>query len=541
MAVVVAALALLASACTTSGSSRTTIKAPSPGHCNAVDVDVSPDNAPVIKKLASAFNKSQNAKLPQGCAFVRTWVIDPQDAMQQLAAGWPAPQLDGPLPSMWVPSTSAWANLLNARLEAAHHLPVATIGPSLATTRVVIAMPRPMAVAAHAPLTWPALARLAQRGWAAYGHPEWGPFQLGKPNPTLSSDALVATTATAADPTNAAALEQSVATYGVSPATFLANLFRLDGTRNELTYLSAVVTDDRSLTAYNAGKPNSDPPITGTPKPPKYRLVAATVPDPHLVLDNPLVTLTDTEPNAGASAFAAYLRSADARQAFVLAGYHAPAARPATNTDVAAALQQWSANRKPGRVMILFDVSNSMGDGAGAAAHGASKLVLAERALIRALAVLGPTDEVGLREFSTKLGPSVAADWLDLVPVGPLQTTKARLVRATRALQPRVGSPLYVATSRSFDAMLRGADAAHINGIILLTDGYNEDEQNNDRKALLAHLAAHPRMHLFTIGLGIGADMSSLRLFAQATNGDVYDATNPLNLDNAFATAVANF
>jgi Ca-activated chloride channel family protein len=534
------ALMTFATACAATGSSHPSITAPSPGHCNAVDVDVSPDNATVIKALAASFNKSEQAKLPQGCAFVRTWVIDPPHAVQQLAAGWPAPQIDGPSPAMWIPSSSAWASLLNEQLQAAHRVPIATIGPSLASTRVVVAMPRPMAIAAHAPLTWTALGELAQRGWAAYGHPDWGSFQLGKANPTLSTDSLLATLAATPGSANADALERSVAYYGSSPSTFLTTMARLDGTRHELTYLSAVVIDERLLAAYNAGKPNQTPPVDRGKKAPKYPLVAATVPNASLVLDNPVVTLTSTEPNAGASAFAAFLRSAKARKAFRTAGYRTPVA-PIRSSDVTTALQQWTATRKPARLLILFDVSNSMGDSAGAGAHNETKLTLAQRGLVRALAELGPTDEVGLREFSTKLGAGGKRDWLDLVGIGPLARNKAHLVAATRALEPRVGSPLYTATTRSFDTVLRGADAAHIDGIILLTDGYNEDEQHNDRKALLAHLAAYPHVRVFTIGLGTGADLSTLKLFAQATNADSYDASDPVNLQTAFATAVANF
>ena len=64
----------------------------------------------------------------------------------------------------------------------------------------VIAMPRRMAQA----LGWPNVSigyadilKLAQdpNGWGSKGHPEWGPFKLGKTNPNFSTSALSATIA----------------------------------------------------------------------------------------------------------------------------------------------------------------------------------------------------------------------------------------------------------------------------------------------------------------------------------------------------------
>ena len=31
-----------------------------------------------------------------------------------------------------------------------------------------------------------------QQGWGAFGHPEWGPFKLGKTNPNFSTSGLAA-------------------------------------------------------------------------------------------------------------------------------------------------------------------------------------------------------------------------------------------------------------------------------------------------------------------------------------------------------------
>ena len=55
---------------------------------------------------------------------------------------------------------------------------------------LVFAMPKPMAEALGWPgkaIGWAELAELAAdpKGWAKYGHPEWGAFKLGKTNPNF--------------------------------------------------------------------------------------------------------------------------------------------------------------------------------------------------------------------------------------------------------------------------------------------------------------------------------------------------------------------
>ena len=44
------------------------------------------------------------------------------------------------------------------------------------------------------PIGWPDILELARsdEGWAAFGHPEWGPFRLGKTNPNFSTSGLSA-------------------------------------------------------------------------------------------------------------------------------------------------------------------------------------------------------------------------------------------------------------------------------------------------------------------------------------------------------------
>ena len=74
----------------------------------------------------------------------------------------------------------------------------------------------------------------------------------------------------------------------------------------------------------------------------------------------------------------------------------------------------------------------------------------------------------------------------------------------------------------------------------MLTDGYNEQDDNNLR-ALLSHLGAGTGTRVFTIAYSVQADVPSLTKIAQVTNAWTYDATDPLDLPDVFARALANF
>ena len=92
---------------------------------------------------------------------------------------------------IWTPAGSAWGAVLNDALSAKGQPPMApTDAKSLMRTPLMIAMPRPMAQALgwpDTPIGYADILALAQdpNGWGAKGHPEWGPFKLGKTNPNF--------------------------------------------------------------------------------------------------------------------------------------------------------------------------------------------------------------------------------------------------------------------------------------------------------------------------------------------------------------------
>ena len=239
LTIAVVLMLVVATACG-SHEDPATLHLSNPGKCVPVDVAAAPETASLLDDAASHFNGSAAARLPDGaCAFVRVQPVDSPVASRELIGNWPDADRLGPPPVVWVPGSTMWGELLNARLGEHHRRPMAPNGTPLANTPLVIAMPAPMARALdypHRQIGWIDIEQLARdpRGWGAYGHPEWGPFRLGKGNPNWSTPGLDQTVALAASPLaagNARFLERSVVYYGDSTQAYFDNWQRLAAAR----------------------------------------------------------------------------------------------------------------------------------------------------------------------------------------------------------------------------------------------------------------------------------------------------------------------
>jgi Ca-activated chloride channel family protein len=571
------ALTLVTAAC---GYTKPTpgVHLANPGNCVPVDIAASPGTASLLNGAAAHFNGSRAAELSGGgCAFVRIETVDAPVALRELAGNWPDTVRLGPAPAAWVPGSTMWGQLLDARTGAKSEKPIAPDGVPFALTPLVVAMPAPMAQALgypHRPVSWSELGQLARdpRGWGAYGHPEWGPFRLGKANPnwaTTGLDQTIAADVSAPSPRAAArSLEHSVIYYADTTQTYFDNWRRLAAmsTETALTYLSAAITDERSVVAYNRGHLQSDVSLaTRGPAQVALPLVALYPTDATIEGDNPVIVLdapwSSAAKRAGARAFTKYLLEPATQATVAAAGFRPahgtfrgaapsaadgvdPTARPAAVAPasplvIEQALDHWQTDRRPAKVLVLFDVSESMGDVAGSALT--TKMALAKTVLPTALEQLAPGDDVGLRIFTTKLANPASPNWLDVVPSGPLATRRPALTKAIAALAPEQGSPLYAATRDTYDTVARTIKAARINGVVVVTDGYNEDDHDTDLDALLAHLARNPNIRVFTVAYGNESDFATLRRIAQATNAAIYNARNPVDLVDALPRALGNF
>ena len=278
---VVLAVALLA-ACSSSGSKSSGTKTDNglgdPGNCTTVDMTVSPEKFDLITALAKQFNGSASAKVDGGCVFVRPQSKASGAAMSLLATSWDEGS-EGPRPVIWSPAATSWGAILNQRLTDEGKPAMVHSAKPFMLTPLTIAMPQPMAAALgypDKPIGWTDILRLAtsKQGWAAFGHPEWGPFRLGKTNPNFSTSGLsqlISQTYAAAGKTSgltaedvdspknnafAKGVESAVVHYGDTTLTFLNNWFRTDRQGTSLQYASAVAVEEKSVIDYNRGNPD---------------------------------------------------------------------------------------------------------------------------------------------------------------------------------------------------------------------------------------------------------------------------------------------
>ena len=566
-----------------------------PGDCEVIDVAVSSEKIALLQDLAGTFNDSEDAEVDGSCVFVRPYSKSSGGAAAALSKGWPDEEAEGQRPEAWSPASSAWGAIVNQRLEDAGQQPIVPPSEPFMLTPLVIAMPKPMADALgypETPIGFADILALARdpAGWGAHGHPEWGPFRLGKTNPNFSTSGLSALIAQyyaalgkneglsledLANPTVvdfAKGIESTVVHYGDITPTFLNNLYRNDARGASLTYVSAVAVEEVSVISYNAGNPDGVLSPGEEPRPPRVPLVAVYPKEGTLFSDNPFIILdadwvSDAQ-REGAQRFGVYIQEPENQQRVLEFGFRpgnpsvsvgAPIVaangvdpdQPELTLEVPApevmveALDRWGEQRKPAKVLLLIDVSGSMGD--FATDGGETKLDLAKRAAIDALDQFKDEDEVALRIFSTDLSTTEPTDYIDLVSFGPIGAQREEIASRIRSLIPTQGTPLYTAARDAYRLMQEEYEPDRINAVVLLSDGQNEDPRNSDLQGLLTELgsanegqSARP-VRLFPIAYGDGADISTLRQLAEATNAAAYDASDPATIAKVFTAVISNF
>ncbi len=561
--------------------------------CEPLMVAASSEKASLMKALATHYNQLGRGA-SGSCVTVSVESAASGDMETALVHGWDqnAVASGTARPDVWTPASSTWLNLLRFDQSTADQTSTVPDKPdSVVATPLVLAMPKPMAEALGwpaKPIGWADILPLATnpKGWASLGHPEWGQFTLGKTNPHISTSGLAATvgqliaatgktsdltSADVASPKVRAALaagEQSVVHYGDTTLTFLSNLQEADDRGRGLSYISAVAVEEKSVWDYDMGNPTGDPATLGKHAAPAVPLVAVFPKEGTLYSDSPYAILNadwvTAAKKAGALDFLTWLHEAPQQKAFTDVGFRGtdrapnpalvgpgwavgdakeialPYPAPKVLSEARAA---WDELRKRARVLLLIDVSGSMDEPADGAS-GPSKMELAKQAAIESLKQLTSTDEVGLWVFTDRLSDDTTKVVDKLVAVQPLAKDRQQLQTAIEGLQPQNGTPLFAAARQAFTAMAPTADATHITGIVLLTDGINSYKADSDLGNLVTELstqAAENHVRIFTVAYGASADLDALQQIAKATRAKAYDATNAANINRVLANILSNF
>jgi Ca-activated chloride channel homolog len=509
-----------------------------------------------INDVVPDFNK-QHISACDGPITVKATPVGSGTSMQEIA--------DGTIqPDIWSPAGSVWLTLLNSQWEKKHGSDLvatgATDSPSLVTSPVVIAMWKPEAEALGWPnkaIGWSDIASLSTnpRGWAAYGHPEFGDFKFGHTRPDDSNsglDAIIAENYAAvgklrelslADVTNpttqdfVANLESSIIHYGDSTGFFANEMFTQGP-----NYLSATVMYESLVVQANEGQLYPHLP---------YPVVAIYPKEGTFYSDHPYTILQASwvtpAKRAAALAFRNFLL-APAQQKKALQYGFRPAdlsvgvgspidsahgvdpSEPKSllqvpSADVIQAIEtSWEQQRRKVDVMLVLDRSGSMNDLVG----GFSKIEKAKDGLTEFVNLLGNSDGLGLTVFSTNTDV--------LTPVSALGPKRQSVLTSISNINANGSTRLFDTIAEQANA-LKTLPSKHIKVLIVLTDGMDTSSQLSVSQLLSQITAsganAGEGVKIYTIAYGNDADISELTKIASATGGQEYAGT-PQNINQVY-------
>jgi Ca-activated chloride channel family protein len=507
--------------------------APSTAPAGAVQVSFaySPEKEKLLVPLVDKFNAS-GTEVNGKKVFVKASNVSSGDAQTKIASG----RLKL---TAWSPASSLWGRLLNFDADQPY---APETNPSIVRTPLVIAMWEPMARALGYPkrkLGFADILKLARsnRGWGAYGRPEFGQFKLVHTNPDFSTAGLSAVVAEyyaatgkkeglrtadiARGRKDVKDIEASIVHYG-DTTLFISDQLR----KNGLGYASAVAMEEATLVDFNQRRGNRE------------KLVAIYPAEGTFYSDNPYITLNApwvTAPQReGAVAFGKYLaKNIDgetaARYGFRPADLKEKPSAPLTVANgvdraqpkrvlglpeprvLDAIKKAWRADRKPANVLLVLDTSGSMVE--------ADRLPSAKNGLQAFLREVAPQDRVGLTTFNDRVTP--------LTPIAPVRGNRAELRRRVTGLIADGGTAIYDATDAAVAQVKKLADTSRINAVVLLTDGEDTDSSKS-LDAVLRTLEAQGdsarRVRVFTIAYSAGAQgaAENLARIADASGGKSY-------------------
>jgi Ca-activated chloride channel family protein len=293
-------------------------------------------------------------------------------------------------------------------------------------------------------------------------------------------------------------------------------------------YLDFVALEENDLIYINRGLTEYEPP---------EKLVALYPSDGTFWHEHPMGIVnadwTTQEQRDAAEVFIDYVLTPDVQRAIMAQGFR-PAnpdvaldfpfvaengvdpAQPTAVLDVpapeviAAIQQSWSFVKKQADVMLLIDVSGSMGN--------EDKIEQAREAALAFLENMEPTNRVGLTIFSDDIEVRV--------PLGNFESTQDQLESHIRSLRAEGGTELFDAVQ--FAATEMGDDTSsdnRIRAIVLLSDGADTGDSgtslNNAISAIEASSEDLNPIILIPVAYGSDADINALNALARASNTKV--------------------
>ena len=490
------------------------------GDDDTLTVAAAPELAAIVKAVAS--NGNEPLETSQGC-LLSVQPTDPGKAVAAITNGTHAPDL-------WIPDTSAWLSQLPASVPD-------RTPRSVAKTPVVIAGP-----GGQRPDTW--LEAMSQPG-ATMLDPTTTGASFGALE-ALHAEAVKGVTSGTTLSHWLVSAAQSAPQYSLGDTDIIQNAST--GVGDTSGWFPT--TEQKAIS--HAAKMKSAGLTTTVPR------------SGTILMDYPLVPVaTGAEADAASEAarlLSQRLASRAAEQRLQSAGFRPEAGTP-TNADgsvgtvtelgvvqpqaAGTLLNTWVSLSSDARMLAVLDVSESMED---YAAGGRTRVQLTRDAATSALQDLPVTWQMGLWAFSSGLGRG-DNDYRELVPVRELGdqygkgTQRDRLTGAIQQLPSLTagGTGLYDTALAAYRSAVAGYDPQRFNGVLLLTDGRNDDDGISlDRLLATLRSQRDPSrpVRLITIGVGPDADASALRRMAEATGGRNYVVRDPRDLEAVFNDAL---
>ncbi len=522
-----------------------------PADAIEVSIAYSPEKEALLNESIARFNE-RGEKIDGRPIFVTATNVSSGAALERIKAG-------SLQPTIWTPSSSLWGRLLTEQKDVTW---VPAENASLVRTPLVIAIWKDQAEALGWPakeLGWSDVLREAQneQGWAAYGHPEWGAFKLGHTNPDFSTSGLSAVAAEyyaatgkteglrladVEDPavrSQVQAIQSSIVHYGDTTLFFADQMVERGP-----AYASAVAMEETTL--LDANKKLAE---AGS----KRTLVAIYPKEGTFFSDNPLIVMkapwVSAEQAAAAERVTAFLREPETQKQVGQYGFRPALSDVPVSTDLNTSVgvdpaqptrllslpepkvlarikELWREDRKPADVVLVVDVSGSMGD--------ENKLAQAQEGLVGFLGQISPRDRVALVVF---------ADRSQVVqPLAEMNAAnRQELETAITGLFAEGGTALYDATIDGLDLLQSDADPKHIQAVVVLSDG--EDTRSNATiESLTRELEKRSEtgsQRVFTIAYGVDANSEALKTIAETTGGKAYSG-NPDTIASVY-TSISSF
>ncbi|WP_353810392.1 VWA domain-containing protein [Agromyces sp. SYSU T00194] len=520
-----------------------------------------PTIEPVVTSVAETFDEAS-----EGCAATTVRAQESADTAAVVATGTGEPA------DVWIPSAVAWVDRMSATATSlGRPAPEVSVGDAVASTPIVFVTPAEQAaevgetqpgwgtvLAGATRMLLPdpegSASSLAALGaLAGIADPDdptqlaGAMIELGKTIPASTEAALAATVA-ASEPTMAIATEQAVAAHNADhESEQLVAVYPAEGTP-AMTFpfvRLGVGADDAETAAEDGAEDGADAAeATGAPE-----ADATAEPDPDAwappTKDELLVDLEQAIAGAADVLAANGFRTADGGGeleapgvvADAVATFDAPAGADQVNL-----LRQWGVLTLRGRMLAVIDVSGSMEDPAG---NGLRRIDIFQQAALGAMEKFSGEVQMGVWAFSTARNGDL--DYEELAPIASLADVAhlQQIAGIIASLPERLGGAtgLYDTTLAAVQRVTETYDPDRVNSVLLITDGRNEDANGIDLDTLLAELEdlqdpLRP-VPVIMIGFGPDTDLDAMTKIAKVTGGAAYSASEPEDLGQVLVTALS--